>query len=125
MNNFEKYKDDEALETSAFGLVNGKPKKCCNINCGACEFNDGLCTKTKMEWLKAEYEEPKINLPKDLPIDAKIEVSPDGIHWEKRHFAEFADEGVNTWSDGQTSWTTDMKLNWSYARLPKEQTGCH
>ena len=71
------------------------------------------------EW-KREYEEPKINLPKDLPIDAKIEVSQDGIVWSKRHFAGFTGNHVETWTAGKTSWTTREIHNWSYARLPKE-----
>ena len=60
MTNFEKYFDD--LTTTSFGLLDGKPIACCIESCGKCDFNDvDSCSTNKMEWLKAEYEEPKKN----------------------------------------------------------------
>lgn len=124
MTNFEKYKDDEALESVRFGVVNGKPMQCDIIpNCTECDFCNKKCVNARIEWLKSEYEEPRINLPKDLPVDAKIEVSRDGETWAHRHFARFKDDHVETWEAGRTSWTTrEIYYSWEYARLPKEET---
>mgnify|MGYP003320488967 CR=1 FL=1 len=123
MNNFERYKDDEALKSVKFGLVKGKPIRCDDLlSCTDCDFCVKLCAEARMEWLKSEYEEPKINLPKDLPIDTKIEVSIDGEIWVHKHFAGFKDDQVGTWASGKTSWTTTKINNWKYARLPKEET---
>lgn len=120
MTNFEKYKDDEALKSTSFGLEEGKLIHCDYNGCKGCDFLGTNCGKSRMNWLKAEYEEPRINLPKDLPVDAKIEVSDDGEVWKNRHFAGFKDGKVLTWHNGGTSWTTQIRWNYKYARLPKE-----
>lgn len=120
MNNFEKYK--ETIKTIAFGLIEGKPILCDDVKCKNCDFYGTICANERMEWFKAEYEEPKINLPKNLPVDAKIEVSRDGETWAHRHFARFKDDHVETWEAGRTSWTTrEIYYSWEYARLPKEE----
>lgn len=62
MNNFEKYKSDEALKTTKFGVANGKPMHCNYIaSCKDCDFYCEGCAKSRMDWLKAEYVESKEN----------------------------------------------------------------
>lgn len=124
MTNFEKYKNEEVLESINFGSVDGKPIKCNHIECDNCDFCFiSNCNKARMDWLKKEYVEIKIKLPKDLEIDAKIEVSDKGKVWRPRHFAGFAGENViKAWNNGTTSWTSGGETTrWEYARLPKEK----
>ena len=72
--------------------------------------------------LKPYKEEPETDWSKvavDTPILVRDE---ENSIWFKRHFAEF-DEEVNlvyAWNDKCTSWTTDLKTAWSYAKLAEE-----
>ena len=119
MTNFEKYFDD--LTDTAFGLLDGKVVGCKNLRCDNCTFYSvGSCCPTKrMKWLKAEYEEPKITIPKGTPIDAKVLVSANGEYWTKRHYAGFKDGKHYAWSVGKTSWTCepDEISQWEYMKL--------
>lgn len=118
MMNFEKYFDD--LTTTDFGLLDGKPYDCYNMICNECGFGDTQsCSTTRMEWLKAEYVEPKINIPADTPIDTKVLVSVNGEYWTKRHYAGFKDGKHYAWSVGKTSWTCepDEISQWEYMKL--------
>ena len=118
MNNFEKYFDD--LTTTVFGLLDGKPNDCYNMNCNECGFGGTQsCGTNRMEWLKAEYEEPKINIPDNTPIDSKVLVSANGEYWTKRHYAGFKDGKHYAWSVGKTSWTCepDEISQWEYMKL--------
>lgn len=94
MTNFEKF--GEELNSTGFGVVNGKPVDCdAIVLCAECDLfckDDNIhCVRRRMEWLKAEYVEPKINIPVNTPIDAKVLVSVSGKYWTKRHYAGFKD----------------------------------
>ena len=119
MTNFEKYFDD--LTTTSFGLLDGKPIACRIESCGKCGFDDMKgCDIDKMEWLKAEYEEPKkINIPDDTPIDSKVLVSSNGTDWYKRHYAGIKNGRHHVWRDGKTSWSSDRyeSSSWMYMKL--------
>lgn len=117
MTNFEKYFDD--LTASNFGLSDGKIVSCTELSCDKCSFYNLRCANTRMEWLKAEYVEPKINIPADTPIDTKVLVSVNGKYWTKRHYAGFKDGKHYVWSSGKTSWTCepDEIIQWEYMKL--------
>lgn len=113
------------MDTTKFAVVNGKPVDC-NIlvsPCYKCDFynnEDPTCHGARMEWLKAEYTEPKkINIPKDTPIDTEVLVSVNGKYWAKRHYAGFKDGKHYVWSSGKTSWTCepDEISQWEYMKL--------
>lgn len=118
MTNFEKYFDD--LTTTSFGLLDGKPIACRIESCGKCDFNGmDSCDTSKMEWLKAEYGVPKINIPDNTPIDAKVLVSDTGEDWFKRHYAGCVDGFHYAWNEGRTSWSSNPsnKIAWEYMKL--------
>ena len=133
MTNFEKYCND--LLSIGFALIKGKPANCRAISCSECDFQEGYnptyfssyCNNKRMEWLKAEYEEPKISIPDDTPIDTKVLVSTNGIDWYKRHYAGFKDGEYYAWNDGRTSFTVvdaeyskrqkSNKRPWKYMKL--------
>lgn len=120
MTNFEKYFDD--LTASNFGLADGKIVYCNEVSCDKCDFYysvNGSCTTARMDWLKAEYEGPKINIPKGTTIDTKVLVSENGEYWTKRHYAGFKDGKHYAWSVGKTSWTCepDEISQWDYMKL--------
>lgn len=121
MTNFEKF--GEELNSTGFGVVNGKPVDCDSIVlCAECDlfYKDDIiqCVRRRMEWLKAEYEEPKITIPEDTPIDTKVLVSDDGITWNIRYYAGTMDGIPYVWADGFTSWTSDNHVEpWEYMKL--------
>ena len=118
MTNFEKYFDD--LTTTGFGLLDGKPIYCYDIECAKCGFNGmDSCNTNRMEWLKAEYEEPKINIPEGTAVDTKVLVSMNGTKWIKRYYAGKRNEKHVVWSYGATSWTCepDEISTWEYMKL--------
>ena len=119
MTNFEKYFND--LTTASFGLLDGKPIACCIESCGKCDFNhsDKDCSIAKMEWLKAEYKEPKITIPDETPVDTKVLVSENGEYWIKRHYAGNMNGIYYAWNEGRTSWTSapKQKISWEYMKL--------
>ena len=119
MTNFEKF--GEELNTTSFGVVNGKPNKCYNISCADCEFYaiSCSCNPKKMEWLKSEYTESKITIPEGTKIDTKILVSFDGKTWGKRYYAGKIDGVHSAWSVGRTSWTAtpEQRNTWEYMKL--------
>ena len=122
MTNFEKYFDD--LTTTGFGLLDGNPIYCYDIECAKCGFNGmDSCSTNRMEWLKAEYEEPKINIPEGTNIDTKVWVSENGEYWTKRHYAGFKQGKHYAWSVGKTSWTCepDEISQWEYMKLYNEE----
>ena len=122
MNNFEKYFDD--LTTTSLGLLYGKPDDCYNMNCNECGFGDTQsCGTEKMEWLKAEYEEPRsINIPDNTPINTRVLVSDDGVNWLRRYYAGTMDGIPYVWADGFTSWTSDNRVEpWEYMKLYNEE----
>lgn len=130
MTNFEKYKDEITNITDcSFGVVDGRPFSCSSIRCKDCEIQynkdceiqyNNDCLRSRWLWLISEYEElKKINIPEDMPIDAKVLVSVNGKYWTKRHYAGFKDGKHYVWSSGKTSWTCepDEISQWEYMKL--------
>ena len=122
MTNFEKHFDD--LYSVNFAVVNGDISVCETTPCSVCKFserNTGTdCYIGRMEWLKAEYEEPKkINIPDDTPIDSKVLVSTNGTKWIKRYYAGKRNGKHVVWQYGATSWTCepDEISQWEYMKL--------
>lgn len=125
MTNFEKFSND--IDTTNFAVINGNPVNCSCVYCGECEFWEGrdikyheeICNKKRMEWMKAEYKEPKITIPEGTPIDAKVLVSDYGTDWCKRHYAGFKGGKHYVWQGGKTSWTCepDEISQWEYMKL--------
>lgn len=72
-------------------------------------------------WLEEEYQEPEVDWS-NVKTDDPILVSMNGQNWNHRHFAEYRDGTVYAFKDGATSWTTNLKTAWPYAKLaePKE-----
>ena len=122
MTNFEKYSKD--LVSTNFAVVKGTIVFCDGTPCSVCDLlkEKSTCTGcdvSRIKWLKAEYEEPKITIPKGTPIDAKVLVSANGEYWTKRHYAGFKDGKHYAWSVGKTSWTCepDEISQWEYMKL--------
>lgn len=65
------------------------------------------CAIARMEWLKAEYEEPKITIPEGAPVDTKVLVSDNGEDWFRRHYAGCVDGKYYAWNEGRTSWSSN------------------
>ena len=123
MTNFERFFSD--LINTDFGLLDGKPIACCNVSCVECAFRRAeRCSAARMEWLKREYtEHPKISIPDNTLIDAKVFVSDSGKDWVKRHYAGCVDGVHYAWSSGRTSWSTNPsdKIPWKYMKLYNEE----
>lgn len=78
-------------------------------------------------WLDEEYQEPEVDWSK-VEVDTPILVSTNGQDWIHRHFAEYRDGRVYAFDDGATSWTSNEKIAWLYAKLAElqkpEHDGC-
>lgn len=128
MLNAEKFRD-EILSfpiRKGIALKNGKPCDCTDLHCDDCDlYMYGIsrnCMTALAKWLCEEYEEPKINLPEDIEVDAPILVSHDGNYWERRHFARRGEnDEVYVWDSGRTSFTASCSCGWGYAKLPDEE----
>lgn len=71
-------------------------------------------------WLEEEYQEQEVDWS-NVKTDDPILVSMDGQHWNHRHFAEYRDGRVYAFDDGATSWTSNEKIAWLYAKLAEPQ----
>lgn len=125
---FEKEIWDKACKGLKIAVIDGSPKACFDFECKKCEiettcFREGY-RKAIQEWCEAEYEEPKITIPADTPVDTKILVSNDGENWSRRHFAEVKDGILYAWNNGSTSWSNIAGTNdWIYGKLAEESDG--
>lgn len=64
--------------------------------------------------------EPKVDWEK-VPADTKILVRDyRGRDFVRRHFASYSNGKVYAYSDGKTSFSTDITTPWKYAKLYKE-----
>lgn len=130
MKNREKFAKeimDIACNGSIIAIKNGTntPIPCKVLECKDCAFHYD-CEKKVKQWSEAEYEEPKITIPPDTPVDTKVIVSRDGKDWTKRHLKEVKDNMVIAFEFGRTSWTSasnyDVML-WEYGKLAEESDG--
>lgn len=88
--------------------------------CDDCLFGGyGNCAQKAMAWADAEYIEPNVNWYK-VAIDTPIMVSSNNIDWYCRHFAKYENGLFYVWDDGRTSYTTNTKSMWKYAKLVNE-----
>ena len=122
MTNFEKYSKD--LVSTNFAVVKGTIVFCDGTPCSVCDLlkEKDTCTRcdvSRIKWLKAEYEEPKITIPEGTPVDTKVLVSMNGTKWIKRYYAGKRNEKHVVWSYGATSWTCepDEISQWEYMKL--------
>lgn len=108
-------KKDTNEIVSCVDIVSG----CCND----CLFGGyGNCAQKAMAWADAEYIEPNVNWYK-VAIDTPIMVSSNNIDWYCRHFAKYENGLFYVWDDGRTSYTTDTKSMWKYAKLAEVDNG--
>ena len=132
MTNKEKYSEmmlDMAINENVFAVKNEKPCLCDKLNnCCYCEISgsSATCEEAFAEWLNAEYVEPPVDWSK-VPIDTPILVRDyENQEWKKRHFAGLNPGGkVMGWEEGTTSWTSNARVRWIFAKLatPEELEG--
>lgn len=91
------------------------------------EFCDIRRLPKTAPWLDEEYQEPEVDWSK-VDVDTPILVSMDGNRWHHRHFAKYCGGIVCAFEDGATSWTSNKKTGWEYAKLAEphktEHDGC-
>lgn len=123
MKNREKFKDEltEACMKEVEGRFFDKYIRP-YYNCDEWQyFSDEAGAILTALWLDEEYEAQEVDWS-NVKTDDPILVSVDGQRWNHRHFAEYRDGTVYAFKDGATSWTTNLKTEWLYAKLsePKE-----
>ena len=87
-------------------------------------FSDEACAILTALWLDEEYEAQEVDWSK-VEVDTPILVSTSGQDWIHRHFAEYRDGRVYAFDDGATSWTSNEKIAWLYAKLAELQKPEH
>lgn len=132
MRNIDKYKEELLLNAIACGVAVNKGtreiKPCHLTKCIECLFYDESdtvnCTVKSLEWLQAEYEEPKVDWSK-VAVDTPIYVrNREDDYWEKRHFAKYEYGMVCACVNGTTSYTADdaqYYTLWTHAKLAEEK----
>ena len=121
MKNYEKYADEiKGYKGTRFckdfiARYILKSNDCINVGCTRCKM-------LQMLWLLEEYEEPEVDWSK-IKIDTPILVRDfEDAKWAKRHFAKYEDGKVYAWSNGVTSWTTEVHgVMWNYAKLAESE----
>lgn len=132
MTNREKYAE-KILEIACSGHCIAIDKEtmkltnCGSINsCSRCYFDTASydsCSLECQKWCESEYKEPPIDWSK-IPVDTPILVRDSkNDKWLHRHFAEFEDDYVYAWDNGQTSWSSlgIGKVDWKYAKLAEDE----
>ena len=123
MTNYEHYKSEIEKIVRMGRCVEveentGKVTSCKQISCSQCRFDSCVCDcdAAALAWADAEYIEPNVNWYK-VAIDTPIMVSSNNIDWYCRHFAKYENGLFYVWDDGRTSYTTNTKSMWKYAKL--------
>lgn len=125
MTNYEHYKEQierfaRMGQKVAIKKDTNEIVSCVDIVSGCCDnclFGGyGNCAQKAMAWADAEYIEPNVNWYK-VAVDTPIMVSSNNIDWYCRHFAKYENGLFYVWDDGRTSYTTDTKSMWKYAKL--------
>ena len=130
MTNKEKYAEmmlDMVIREGIFAVNNGTPCLCRGLDCQQCKLNSCAdCKEQVIEWLNEEYVESPVDWSK-VPIDTPILVRDyENQEWKKRHFAGLNPGGkVMGWEEGTTSWTSNARVRWIFAKLatPEELEG--
>ena len=128
MTNYEHYKSEIDKITRMGRMVaveekTGKVTSCNQITCLQCRFDScsaGNCDAAALAWADAEYIEPNVNWYK-VAVNTPIMVSNDNIDWYCRHFAKYENGLFYVWDDGRTSYTTNTKSTWEYAKLAEAE----
>lgn len=93
---------------------------CIGLGCNKCLFGGyDRCTQKTMAWADAEYTTQEVDWSK-VAIDTPIMVSSNNMDWYCRHFAKYENGLFYVWDDGRTSYTTNTKSMWKYAKLVNE-----
>ena len=129
MLNKEKFKDkivEIACRGAHFALKDGEVVGCDNTCCGDCDFcfdPHYICDLNRKNWANSEYEE-YVDWSK-VPVDTKILVRDKKDQaWKRRYFAGVTIEGVYAFNGGCTSFTSNDRIRWKYAKLYKEEEEC-
>lgn len=130
MLNIEYYKDKlvelGVINFNKLAVIEEQPRICnTGILCDECLLNNKneFCSNEALNWLFAEYEEPKVDWSK-VKVDTPILVRDDEDgEWQKRHFARFKNGKVYAWHDGLTSWSAigEFERSWKYAKLAESE----
>lgn len=130
MTNYEKYKDQidwqaRAGSSLAVRKSDNTPIMCEEIDCSECKFyqRGNTCGLQAIEWLKAEYEEPEVEVDwNKVPIDTPILVKT-GINdeWTERFFAGYIADKVCVFDGYDTSENFVGISPWNYAKLAKKE----
>lgn len=127
MTNYEHYKEQierfaRMGQKVAIKKDTNEIVSCVDIVSGCCDnclFGGyGNCAQKAIAWADAEYIEPNVNWYK-MTVDTPIMVSSNNIDWYCRHFAKYENGLFYVWDDGRTSYTTNTKSMWKYAKLVK------
>lgn len=89
-------------------LIDEQPKVNEWIPCSERLPDEEYQDQEEVDWSKVKTDDP-------------ILVSVDGQHWNHKHFAEYRNGRVYVFYDGATSWTTNLKTEWPYAKLAEPQ----
>lgn len=125
MTNYEHYKEQierfaRMGQKVAIKKDTNEIVSCVDIVSGCCDdclFGGyGNCAQKAIAWADAEYIEPNVNWYK-VAVDTPIMVSSNNIDWYCRHFAKYENGLFYVWDDGRTSYTTNTKSMWKYAKL--------
>nr|DAU29349.1 MAG TPA: protein of unknown function (DUF4224) [Caudoviricetes sp.] len=120
MTNYEHYKEQiEKIARLGWRVAVDKdnnPHACNEIKCDDCIAGGYNCYQILSKWADAEYIEQEVDWSK-VAVDTPILVSIDNVQWYCRHFAKYENGLFYVWDDGRTSYTTDAKSRWEYAKL--------
>lgn len=127
MTNKEFYKDElkEIKENFLAGIISvnkqGKPYFCNTTSCYNYIFSENECSLEKRkEWLNAEHIESvdwsKVKV--DTPIYVRNNYDEE---WTPHYFAGYDCGYILAWTNGATSFTTDIYMAWKYAMLAESE----
>lgn len=125
MTNYEHYKEQierfaRMGQKVAIKKDTNEIVSCVDIVSGCCDdclFGGyGNCAQKAMAWADDEYIEQEVDWSK-IAVDTPIMVSSNNIDWYCRHFAKYENGLFYVWDDRRTSYTTNTKSMWSYAKL--------
>lgn len=123
MKNREKFKD-ELLKRCTYGDFDTFFDKYILPTYHRCTYSNTTFDKIMiltMLWLDEEYQEGQEVDWSKVAVDTPILVSMNGQNWNHRHFAKYCGGIVCAFEDGATSWTSNEKTGWLYAKLAEPQ----
>lgn len=130
MTNGEKYKDTiiKHMKNDSEGNVNNsycdfiksKILLCYGLNCKGLDCHD--CTTVQSLWFNEEYKETEEKVDwTNVAIDTPVLVrDSDKSEWHKRYFAKYQNGQIFTYSNGNTSWSTQVTVGWKQGKLADE-----